>query len=156
MCKLCGKIFDPAYVPVDKGICSDCLEKLEAMYSKVHDFIRDHKEDARFEPAYLAKMTGISLGNIKLLISMGYLERDMQTWSSTPSARAVLAKEFEHELEVMAERYKLVTYGGKIYTRKNTDWGGGGKEVTAILMTYYKGVMIYAVNEMQALRKNIH
>ena len=155
MCKLCGKIFDPVYVPVDKGICSDCLEKLEAMYSKVHDFIRDRTDDARFEPAYLAKMTGISLDSIKLLISMGYLERDIQTWSNTPSERAVLAKEFQHELDKMLERYTLVTYGGKVYMRKNMDWGGG-KEATAVLMTYYKGVMIYAVNEVQALRKNIH
>ena len=121
MCKLCGKIFDPAYVPVDKGICSDCLEKLEAMYSKVHEFIRDNKEEARFEPVYLAKMTGISLDNIKLLISMGYLERDMQTWSSTPSVRAALAKEFEHEIDKMLERYKITTYGGKVYMRKNTE-----------------------------------
>ena len=125
MCKLCGKIFDPAYVPVDKGICSDCLEKLEAMYSKVHEFIRDNKEEARFEPVYLAKMTGISLDNIKLLISMGYLERDMQTWSNTPSARAALAKEFQYELDQMRERYKITTYGGKVYMRKNADWGGG-------------------------------
>ena len=121
MCKLCGKIFDPAYVPVDKGICSACLEKLEAMYSKVHEFIRDHKEEARFEPVYLAKMTGISLDNIKLLISMGYLERDMQTWSNTPSARAALAKEFEHEIDKMLERYKITTYGGKVYMRNNTE-----------------------------------
>lgn len=121
MCKLCGKIFDPAYVPVDKGICSDCLEKLEAMYSKVHDFIRDHKEDARFEPAYLAKMTGISLDNIKLLISMGYFERDMQTWSNTPSERSALAKQFQRELNRMTDSRKSTTYGGKVYTRKNVD-----------------------------------
>ncbi|MBQ9432823.1 MAG: hypothetical protein IJU26_01250 [Synergistaceae bacterium] len=126
MCKLCGKIYDPAYVPVDKSICADCLERLEDMYSIVHSFIRDNKEDTSFDPVYLSKMTNISLDNIKLLISMGYLERDMQTWSKAPSKRAALAKEFEHELDVMAERYKLVTYGGKVYTRKNTYGGQRG------------------------------
>ena len=123
MCKLCGKVFDPYAVPGDKGICFECLSKLDGMYSKIHDFIRDNKEEARFDPVYLAKMTNISLDNVKLLISMGYLERDMQTWSKVPSPRRALAGKFEQAVARLKEEQKLTTYGGRIYGHKNTERG---------------------------------
>lgn len=123
MCKLCGKVFDPYAVPGDKGICFECLRKLDGMYSKIHDYIRDNKEEARFDPAYLAKMTNISLDNVKLLISMGYLERDMQTWSNIPSARRALAGKFEQAAARIREDQKLTTYGGRIYSHKNREGG---------------------------------
>lgn len=110
MCKLCGKVFDPYAVPGDKGICFECLRKLDGMYSKIHDYIRDNKEEARFDPAYLAKMTNISIDNVKLLISMGYLERDMQTWSSVPSARRALAGKFEQAAARIKADHILTTY----------------------------------------------
>ena len=110
MCKLCGKVFDPYAVPGDKGICFECLQKLEGMYSKIHDYIRDNKEEARFDPVYLAKMTNISLDNVKLLISMGYLERDMQTWSKVPSKRHELAGKFERAAARIREDQMLITY----------------------------------------------
>lgn len=92
ICKLCGKVFNGQQVPGKKGVCLDCLSLLEAKYSQIHCYIRDNKEEARFDPAYLAKMTGVRVSDIKLLISMGYLERDMQTWSTTPSERSILAE----------------------------------------------------------------
>ena len=110
MCKLCGKVFDPYAVPGDKGIYFECLQKLEGMYSKIHDYIRDNKEEARFDPVYLAKMTNISLDNVKLLISMGYLERDMQTWSKVPSKRHELAGKFERAAARIKEDQMLITY----------------------------------------------
>ena len=89
------------------------------MYSVIHDFIRDHKEEARFDPVYLSKMTKISLDNVKLLISMGYLERDMQTWGSVQTERGVLAKKFARAIERSREDQKLIaTYGGHIYNRE--------------------------------------
>ena len=121
MCKLCGKVFDPHIVPGDKGICFECLRKLDGMYSKIHEYIRDNKEEARFEPVYIAKMTNISLDNVKLLISMGYLERDMQTWSKKPSARRALAGKFEQAIERMKDEQKITTYGGRIYRHKNRE-----------------------------------
>ena len=120
MCKLCGKVFDPFAVPGNKGICFECLRKLDGMYSKIHDYLRDNKEDARFDPVYLSRVTNISLDNVKLLISMGYLERDMQTWSNIPSERRSLARKFESALERMKYEQKLTTYGGRIYSHKNT------------------------------------
>ncbi len=110
MCKLCGKVFDPYAVPGDKGICFECLRKLDGMYSKIHDYIRDNKEEARFDPAYLAKMTNISIDNVKLLISMGYLERDMQTWSNVPSERRALAGKFEQAAARIKSDHILTTY----------------------------------------------
>ena len=118
MCKLCGKIFDPFSVPGDKGICNKCYSRLDEMYSKVHEFIRDNNDEERFSPEHIAEATGLSLDNIKLLFSMGYIERDMQTWSKIPSERAALAKKFEQALNYLIEKYKLTTYGGEIYMRK--------------------------------------
>lgn len=125
ICKLCGKVFNGQQVPGDKGVCLDCLALLESKYSEVHSYIRDNKEEVRFDPAYLAKMTGIKVNDIKLLISMGYLERDMQTWSTKPSERSILAKKFEHEIDKMIEEHRITTYGGRIYKRKTPDGGGG-------------------------------
>ncbi|MBQ7154565.1 MAG: hypothetical protein IJR85_03285 [Synergistaceae bacterium] len=119
MCKLCGKIFDPFSVLGDRGICNKCYARLDEMYSKVHKYIRDNSDEERFRPANIAEATGISLDNIKLLFSMGYIERDMQTWSKVPSERAILAKKFERELRYLIEKYKLTTYGGKIYKRNS-------------------------------------
>ena len=133
ICKLCGKVFNGQQVPGEKGVCLDCLALLESKYSQVHSYIRDNTEEARFDPAYLAKMTGIAVKDIKLLISMGYLERDMQTWSSTPSERSVLARMFEHEIDKMIEERRLTTYGWRIYKRKNTD--GVGIESTPLGIT---------------------
>ena len=121
MCKLCSKIFDPYSVLGDRGICASCYAKLEEMYSKIHTYIRDNTEEERFNPEHLAEATGISLDNIKLLFSMGYIERDMQTWSKKPSERAALAKKFQRELERLIEKYKLTTYGGKVYKRANAE-----------------------------------
>ena len=95
------------------------------MYAKVHSYIRDSDDEDRFSPAKIAEVTMLSLDNIKLLFSMGYIERDMQTWHSKPSERAELAKEFKREVDHMIEKYKLTTYGGKVYKRKST-YGGGG------------------------------
>ena len=124
ICKLCGKVFNGHQVPGEKGVCLDCLALLESKYSQIHSYIRDNKEQACFDPAYLAKMTGVRVNDIKLLISMGYLERDMQTWSTTPSERSLLAKKFEHEIDRMIEEHKITTYGGRIYKRKTADGGG--------------------------------
>ena len=122
-CILCGKVFNGGSLPGNKKVCPECLAKLEAMYSKLHDYIRKCKDDVFFDPAYLAKATGISLENVKLLISMGYLERDIQTWSSTPSERSVQAKKFEREIDRIVRERRNATYGGKIYNRKPSDGG---------------------------------
>ncbi len=104
ICKLCGKVFNG--------------HQVEAKYSQIHCYIRDNKEEARFDPAYLAKMTGVRVSDIKLLISMGCLERDIQTWSTTPSELSILAREFKHEIDKMIEERRTTTYGWKIYKRK--------------------------------------
>ena len=117
LCKVCGKVFNGASMPGGKKICPECLVKLEAVYSELHDYIRRCNGDVYFDPAYLAEATGISLENVKLLIDMGYLERDIQTWGSTPSERTVQAKRFESEIDRISQERRNTTYGGKIYKR---------------------------------------
>ena len=117
LCKVCGKVFNGGSMPGSKKVCPECRAKLEAMYSELHDYIRSCNGDVYFDPAYLAEATGISVGNVKLLIDMGYLERDIQTWSSTPSERSVQAKKFEREIDRLVQERKNTTYGGKVYKR---------------------------------------
>ena len=114
---MCGKVFNGASMPSSRKICPECLTKLEAMYSELHDYIRRCNGDVLFDPAYLAEATGISIENVKLLIDMGYLERDIQTWSSTPSERSLQAKKFEREIDQIVQERRNTTYGGKVYKR---------------------------------------
>ena len=41
----------------------------------------------------------MEIQDIKLLIALGFLERDIQTYDKTPSPRQVLAEKFEREKE---------------------------------------------------------
>ena len=78
-CKLCGKLFDGHAPAIRKGLCAECIASLAGKYSRIHEYIRSSKDEISFDPEYLSKMTDVSLEDIELLISMGYLERDMQT-----------------------------------------------------------------------------
>ena len=120
-CKLCGKIFDPYSVPGRNGLCPKCCVRLEEIYSRVHEYIRRNKKDVVFEPEYLAEMTHTSLEDMNLLFSLGYLERDMQTWSDKISERRQLAGRFESAMARMKEERKLAMYGGTIYSRRSDD-----------------------------------
>ena len=104
-------------MPPGKKVCPECLANLEAMYSELHEYIRSCNGEVFFDPAYLAEATGISVENVKLLLSMGYLERDIQTWSSTPSERSLQAKKFEREIDQIVQERRNTTYGGKVYKR---------------------------------------
>lgn len=120
-CKLCGKLFDPYSVPGRRGLCPKCSVRLEEVYSRVHEYIRRHKNEVIFEPEHLAEETQTSLEDMDLLFSFGYLERDMQTWSDKVSERRQLAGRFESAMARMAEERKMAMYGGKIYSRRSDD-----------------------------------
>ena len=118
-CKLCGKIFDPFAVPGRKGICLACYWRLEEVYSKVHEYIRSSKENVSFDPEVLAEETQTDPEDVDLLLKLGYLERDIQTWGSNISERGVLAGKFRSAMERMKAERKLTTYGGKFYSRED-------------------------------------
>lgn len=118
LCKLCGKVYDSASSFYGRSICIECQRKLEAMYVKVHKYINDHGGLKNFDVNAISEEVEMDLSDIKILMDLGFFERDIQTYSNIPSERQRMAKEFSDELDRMIERKKATNYGGKIYRRK--------------------------------------
>lgn len=77
-----------------------------------------------FDIEELSDAMDIPARDIQILIELGYLERDIQTYGKDLSPRQKLALELGEEIDRMKARYELTTYGGIIYKRKNTIGGG--------------------------------
>ncbi len=114
-CKSCGKVFDSETSKRD--FCIDCLRRLENIYSKIHEFIKNSSEK-NFEIDYLSEAVDVDPKDIQKLIELGYIERDIQTYGRDLSDRQKLALEFEQAIEKLNEKIRITTYGGKIYKRK--------------------------------------
>ena len=121
LCNLCGKAYNPNTVLNKRGICGECLKRLDDMYSGIHKYITAQGEIDDLTLSDIARELEIDPDDVRLLYDLGYFDRDLQTYSRTPSKRYELAKEFEHEIEVLKEHAKITTYGGLIYRRKSTN-----------------------------------
>ena len=116
-CKSCGKVFDTeAY---HKELCFDCYQRIEKLYNKLHEFIKNDT-GGNFEIDYLADAAGVSQADIRELIKLGYIERDIQTYGKGLSQRQILALKFTEAIERLNRHTEkaAATYGGKIYKRK--------------------------------------
>lgn len=106
--------------------------------SGIHDYIRDKglsKED--FNPEELAHELKMNPRSIKLLLEMGFMDRDIQVYSQTDrQRRKILFEELSKEINKMNKRHakinteteagveikiksKSVSYGGRIYKRRS-------------------------------------
>lgn len=117
-CGLCGKLYSFKNAFDKKGICLDCLQNLDELYSHIHKYIAKLGEIKNVSPQSIADETGMKLEDVNLLFELGFFERDIQTYSHTTSERQKLAEEFEHELHDMKAERRANTYGGMIYRRK--------------------------------------
>lgn len=134
-CNLCGKLFVPFSHPGhNKGFCRECEIKLEALYlsSGISEYIKSHKINGEIDANKISQELNIPRRDLELMIEAGLLERDIQTYSKTPSRRQVLAEAFEHEINRLVKPHhiesvkrKITTYGGKIYNRRKYLRGGG-------------------------------
>ncbi len=125
LCSLCGKVYDPATVTGNKGICHECKNNLDNMYVQIHRVFTRRGEIDSINLQDIAEEAEMNLEDVKLLYELGYFERDMQTYCRIPSARQELAREFNREVDVLREHKKITTYSGTIYKRKNTNSMGG-------------------------------
>lgn len=123
ICSLCGKIYDSKSVPVRRKICRECLGRLDGMYSGIHEYIARHGEMKGINLQEIAEGCSLEAEDVKLLLDMGYFERDIQTYGKAESERQRLAEIFERELKNMQDRGRLSTYGGEIYRRKQDKEG---------------------------------
>ena len=120
-CKLCRRLFNG-----DGKICPDCRQRLDELYPKVRDYLRDNPK-LEFNVETVADSLEVDIRDVQELVSQGYLDRDLPD-GMTPEAlsdRQKLAKAFEASLDKMkadaaaAAAYKPVTYGQEVYGEKN-------------------------------------
>ncbi|MBQ3457220.1 MAG: hypothetical protein IJG36_12345, partial [Synergistaceae bacterium] len=82
-------------------------------YGRIHNYIRDRKKIDVYDIARLAEETGTTPAEMEIILELGWLERDIQTYAGTISERQKLAEEFSRELKKMIEeRKKVRTYDG--------------------------------------------
>ena len=111
-CKLCRRIYNGFE---GQKICGDCIRRLESIYGHVHEYMRDN-QDKNFDLDTLADEMDISPIDIQALVDLGYIERDMQTYSrDKKGSRQKLAEAINAEAEKL--RRNITTYGGVVYER---------------------------------------
>ncbi len=114
-CRRCGK----AFIGVNKGranVCSDCHAKLESVYARAHEYLRDNPNE-KFDVKKLSEAINANSYDIQTLVEIGWLERDIQTYTTTAETRKQQANAFQIELDKLKEKNKRTSYGGEIYAR---------------------------------------
>ena len=120
-CKICKSLYDNETQQGNSEICHSCRMMLEGTYGRIHNYLRDHGTTMKIDIQKLAEDTSTTPAEMQILVELGWLERDIQTYSWTISDRQILAGEFARELEKMIERNKkTTTYKGfnRRYERK--------------------------------------
>ena len=119
-CKLCRKVFTAAGVRT----CPDCKKRLDDLYMKVRDFLRDNPK-MEFNVDTLSASLDADIRDIQALVDMGYLDRDFKAnLSGEESSRQKLALELEKSLNEMKAaaashaQKGAVTYGQQLYSDK--------------------------------------
>ena len=115
-CKVCKTLYDDETYVGKTEICHSCRMRLEGTYARIHNYIREHKT---IDINRITKETGTTLAEMEIILELGWIERDIQTYTGTVSERQRLAKEFADELAKMIENSKATTYGGVHYRYRN-------------------------------------
>ncbi|GHS95247.1 hypothetical protein AGMMS50276_10100 [Synergistales bacterium] len=97
-CKLCNKLFTSG----GPQICSSCLTKVDNLYPRVREFLRDNPK-TEFNVDTVAHEMEEDIRYVQALVDMKYLDRDMETRVESPStkARERLANELQKSLRDM-------------------------------------------------------
>lgn len=113
-CRLCRRIYNGFE---GQRICGNCIRRLEDIYGRVHEYMRDN-QDKNFDLDTLADEMDISPVDIQALVDLGYIERDLQTYSKDKKgSRQKLAEAINAEAEKL--RRNITTYGGVLYARES-------------------------------------
>ena len=111
-CKLCGRVYTEGG---RMGVCPRCLRRLGDLYAEVHEYMRDHEEE-EFDINSLAEAMEASTKDIKALVDLGYISRDLKGYDDEED-RKRLAQALTEEMNKIGGKHKLTTYGGDIYSR---------------------------------------
>ena len=110
-CKLCGRIVSAE----GTRICRNCMHRLERIYSDVHNYMRDNPDET-FDIERLSQELDVNPADIRMLIELGYIDREIAENSKTAETKRKLAGILTEEIEDMKKR-KVTTYGGAKYSR---------------------------------------
>ncbi len=122
-CKLCGKIFTSA----GGRTCPACLQRLDELYPRVRDFLRDNPK-LQFNVETLSAELEVEIRDIQALVDMGYLDRDLaRSTNSQEASKQKLAQEFENSLKQMKDsaaqrdsaKSTAASYGQQRYGEKD-------------------------------------
>ncbi len=122
-CKLCGKIFTSA----GGRTCPACLQRLDGLYPRVRDFLRDNPK-LQFNVETLSAELEVEIRDIQALVDMGYLDRDLaSSTNSQEASKQKLAQEFENSLKQMKDsaaqrdsaKSAAASYGQQRYGEKD-------------------------------------
>ena len=108
-CKVCKSLYDDETFIGTTEICHNCRMRLEGTYARIHSYIRETKD---INIARMMEETRTTPAEMEIILELGWMERDIQTYTGTVTERQKLAKEFAEELAKMAERRKATTYEG--------------------------------------------
>ena len=115
-CRLCGNVYRANDSDTFR-ICRNCKHRLDDIYGRVHEYLRDN-EDEDFDIYKLGEAMDIDAADIQALVDLGYLERDLKTYGGRGTTdREKLAAEFNDQLAKMKKA--PVSYGGERYARSN-------------------------------------
>ena len=115
-CRLCGNVYR-ANDYDNYRICKPCKHRLDEIYGRVHEYMRDN-EDENFDIYKLGEAMDINTADIQALVDLGYLERDLKTYAGQKTTdREKLAAAFSNELAKIKKA--PVSYGGEKYARTN-------------------------------------
>ena len=122
-CKLCGKVFNYEGGPVK--ICPDCFRRIEDVYSRSHEYLRDN-DDENFDVVQLSDAIGADARDVQELVEMGWLDRDLRLYKSgrmRHNLDAEILQDSPHKIfninnDDDKKRHKQTSYGGEIYQRR--------------------------------------
>ena len=122
-CRLCKKLYNGFE---GQRICGNCVRRLEDIYGHVHEYMRDN-QNRDFDLDTLADEMNISPLEIQALVDLGYIERDLQTYSrDKKGTRQKLAEAINAEVEKL--KRNITTYGGVLYSREGRDKKDEGRQ----------------------------
>ena len=108
-CSICQAFYDDKAYYARKGLCYNCMSRLEDIYNRVHEYMKTH-ELTEINPEVIAREVKASSKDIEKL-------RDIKTYSNIRTERQELAEKFRREMNIMTREKKHITYGGYLYGR---------------------------------------
>ena len=131
-CKLCGHVYSTELLSLKSNLCRSCFIRLEDIYanSGIHNFIRDKGlSEKDFDPDELAHELKMNPRSVRLLLDMGFMDRDIQVYNQNDrQRRRELAEKISNEINKIGRRTapiqkinsetETISYGGRVYQRK--------------------------------------